>query len=272
LSRKDAELEMSNITRFRVRYQEAGGIQLARLFSTDLEKGQPCGREECQPCGRLDDEKIPNCKQASILYESSCQICNKDTKGKEEASGRMGIYYGETSRSLFERSKEHFKDAADFSEKAKFKFRIVGSFKNCQTRQVSEAVMIHYSKDILLNSKNEYNSNCLTRLTIDENKFEKKPRERLEAMVEAKKKEAWEQFKNRKRKEGFLKRKKEEEIPESTRSKKPRWSTGDQEPATPTLNTGEESGGGQEEMADDLGICLERMEGMCMRAEETTRI
>ena len=42
--------------------------------------------------------------------------------------------------------------------------------------QVSEAVMRHYSKDILLNSKNEYNSNCLTRLTTEENKFEKKPR------------------------------------------------------------------------------------------------
>jgi hypothetical protein len=216
---KDAELEMSNITRFRVRYQEAGGTQLARLFSTDLGKGQSFVREECQPYGRLDDEKIPNCKQASILYESSCQICNKDTKGKEEASGRMGIYYGETSRSLFERSKEHFKDAADFSEGSHiikhwltsheeeekcpdFKFRIVG-------RQVSEAVMIHYSKDILLNSKNEYNSNCLTRLTVDENKFEKKTRERLEAIDEAKEKEAWEKFKNRKRKEGFLKRKKE---------------------------------------------------------------
>ena len=114
-----------------------------------------------------------------------------------------------------------------------FKFRIVGSYKDCLTRQVSEAVMIHYSKDILLNSKNEYNSNCLTRLTIDENKFEKKTRERLEAIEEAKEKEAWELFKNRKRKEGFLKRKKEEEIPGGTRSKKPRWSTVDQEPATP---------------------------------------
>ena len=40
----------------------------------------------------------------------------------------------------------------------------------------------------------------------------------------------------------------------------------DQEPATPALDTGEESGGGQEEMADDLGICLERMEGICIRA------
>ena len=113
---KEAEIGMLNITRFRVRYQEARGIQLPRLFSTGLGKGQPCGREKCKPCVRLDDDKIPNCKQASILYESSCQICNKDTKGKEEASGRMVIYYGETSSSLFERSKEHFKDATDFSE------------------------------------------------------------------------------------------------------------------------------------------------------------
>ena len=227
---KEAEIEMSKITRFKVRYQEAGGIQLARLFSTDLGKGQPCGREECQPCGRQDEENIPNCKQSSILYESSCQICNKDTNRKEEPSGRLGIYYGETSRSLFERSREHFKDAADFSEGSHmikhwltshveeetcpdFKFRIVGSYKDCLTRQVSEAVMIHYSKDILLNSKNEYNSNCLTRLTIDENKFEKKTRERLEAIEEAKEKEAWELFKNRKRKEG-KRRKKFLEVPE----------------------------------------------------------
>ena len=33
---KEAETEMSKMTRFQVRYQEAGGIQLARLFSTDL--------------------------------------------------------------------------------------------------------------------------------------------------------------------------------------------------------------------------------------------
>ena len=136
------------------------------------------------------------------------------------------------------------------------------------TRQVSEAVMIHYSKDILLNSKNEYNSNCLTRLTVDEDKFEKKTRERIEAVEEAKEKEAWEKFKDRKRKDGFMKRKKDEEIPGGTRKKKPRMSTGDQEPATPALNTGKEPRGGQEEMVDDLGICLARMEGICLRAGE----
>ena len=82
---------------------------------------------------------------------------------------------GETSRSLFERSREHFKDAADFDEGSHmikhwltshveeescpdFIFRIVGNYKDCLSRHVSEAVMVHYSQDILLNSKNDYNA------------------------------------------------------------------------------------------------------------------
>ena len=195
---KEAETEMSKITRFKVRYQEAGGIQLARFFSTDLGKGQPCGREECQPCGRhgRKDEKIPNCKQANIVYESSCQICNKEDGEnitEKEKEGRLGIYLGETSRTLHERTKEHFKDAADFSEGSHmvkhwlsshedeetcpdFKFKIVGKFKDCLSRQVTEAVMIHYSPDILLNSKNEYNSNCLARVKVDETKYDQRNR------------------------------------------------------------------------------------------------
>ena len=275
---KEAEIEMSRITRFRVRYQEAGGIQLARLFSTDLGKGQPCGREECQPCGRQDDEKIPNCKQSSIVYESSCQICNKDNIRTGQETGRQGIYLGETSRSLFERNREHLKDAADFDEGSHmikhwltsheeeencpdFKFRIVGNYKDCLSRQVSEAVMIHYSQDFLLNSKNEYNANCLTRLRVDETKFEQKTREKLEAMKEAKEKEAWRLFKSKNA--GFRKRKKKDDAPEDITSKRPRLSAGDQES---TLPPEEEPGGGQGELVDDLGICLAMMEGVCARA------
>ena len=93
-------------------------------------------------------------------------------------------------------------------------------------RQVSEAVMIHYSQDILLNSKNEYNANCLTRLRVDETKFEQKTREKLEAMEEAKEKEAWKNFKNKNA--GFRKRKKKDDTPEVNRSKRPRLSAGDQ--------------------------------------------
>ena len=36
---RERELELAKITRFKVKMQEAGGIQLARLFSTDLARG-----------------------------------------------------------------------------------------------------------------------------------------------------------------------------------------------------------------------------------------
>ena len=57
---RERETEMSRITRFKVKMQESGGIQLARLFSTDL--GQPCGRQDCQPCKGSEGRK--NCKKA----------------------------------------------------------------------------------------------------------------------------------------------------------------------------------------------------------------
>ena len=110
---------------------------------------------------------------------------------------RKGIYIGETSRTLHQRANEHYRDAKDFSEKSQilkhwmssideekeapnFIFRILGTFRDCLSRQVNEAIRIHYSKDFLLNSKNEYAANCLTRLTINENKVERKKRERKE--------------------------------------------------------------------------------------------
>ena len=115
---KDREVEMARITRFKVRMQEAGGIQLERLFQTDLASSEHCGREDCHPCEGNPGKKS-NCKQSSILYESKCKVCNPDLKGssqKEELQSRVGIYYGETSRSLYERSKEHVRDAESFSE------------------------------------------------------------------------------------------------------------------------------------------------------------
>ena len=45
---RERETEMSSITRFKVKMHESGGIKLAGLFSTDLAKGQSCGRLDCQ--------------------------------------------------------------------------------------------------------------------------------------------------------------------------------------------------------------------------------
>ena len=64
---KEKEVDLANITKFRIRYQEAGGTKLGLLFSTDLGAGASCGRLDCQPC-MSRKEKRPNCKSQSILY------------------------------------------------------------------------------------------------------------------------------------------------------------------------------------------------------------
>ena len=73
--------------------------------------------------------------------------------------GGQAVYVGETSRSIYERAKEHGADAvaghedshmhkhwvldhAEERERPKFKIRVVASFKDALTRQLAEAVRI----------------------------------------------------------------------------------------------------------------------------------
>ena len=39
---KTQEVKLANMTGFRVKYQKAGGVQMGKLFSTDLSRDQPC--------------------------------------------------------------------------------------------------------------------------------------------------------------------------------------------------------------------------------------
>ena len=130
---------MSDLTGFRVRYQEAAGTKLANMFSTDLGRGLHCGRHPCPPCDTNSEEKRPNCRSSNILYESACMVCNPtdNVTDKTDASKllsspqedlvhpstqqprkREGIYIGESSRSLHERSSEHENDAQNLTCKS----------------------------------------------------------------------------------------------------------------------------------------------------------
>ena len=92
--------------------------------------------------------------------------------------GREGIYIGESSRSLAERTSEYFHDAETFSKKTHkikhwmisngemetmppFKIKILKQYRDCLCRQVWEAI-----QDQLLNSKNRYIQNCIARITV----------------------------------------------------------------------------------------------------------
>ena len=92
-----------------------------------------------------------------------------------------GIYVGESSRSMYERTKEHIADARAGNEdshiakhwaeqhrgedmpKYPFQFKIIKSFQDSLSRQVSESVRIDMRNGVL-NSKAVYSRNKLPRL------------------------------------------------------------------------------------------------------------
>ena len=63
---KEGEDELARITGFRIKYQEAGGVQLGKMFSTDLARDQPCGRNVCWPCQTSKEGETKNCKARSM--------------------------------------------------------------------------------------------------------------------------------------------------------------------------------------------------------------
>ena len=47
---KENEIEMSQLTKFRIMFQKAGDAEQMMLFSTDLASREHYGRKGCQPC------------------------------------------------------------------------------------------------------------------------------------------------------------------------------------------------------------------------------
>ena len=102
-----------------------------------------------------------------------CGLCPDD---------RPSIYIGETSRNLYTRAKEHkdnFEKAKDDSfmfihqqeehrgEAGNFKAKVVKSFRDCLTRQISEGVYLRRSDEHVLNTKSEWHQPCLWRVQTE---------------------------------------------------------------------------------------------------------
>jgi hypothetical protein len=214
---KENEEEMSNLTGFKVKFQEAGEAKLINSFEKDLGKGRHCGRKPCPPCD-MARENRHNCRSRNLIYESCCQTCNPSSLQVEKSRNtqpRIGVYVGETSRSLHERAVEHANDAKDFNPKShivkhwmlshpemnsppKMTFKATSMFKDCLSRQIGEALRIHHSKDTLLNSKSEYLTNCITRITVEEDAWERRENSRREEEAQRMEKIEVERFKMQK--------------------------------------------------------------------------
>ena len=74
-------------------------------------------------------------------------------------------------------------DHGDLNSPPKFKLKVIGSFRDALTRQISESVRIDLRGGGALNSKNEYSRCRIPRLTIDMEGWKimkKKEKERLQ--------------------------------------------------------------------------------------------
>ena len=101
-----------------------------------------------------------------------------------------GLYIGETSRSLYERVGEHFEDANKLEREShmvkhwflhhqeetkapKFKFRILGQYRDAMTRQIKEALRVQ-NRPGNLNSKGEFGGQTIPRLVVEQSEYEKR--------------------------------------------------------------------------------------------------
>ena len=84
----------------RVRFGEKAGNK----FKDILCKSNPWakseyGRADCPLCKQQNGKQLGNCRKEGVTYKITCKRCKN--QGKEV------IYWGESSRSFYERGKEH---------------------------------------------------------------------------------------------------------------------------------------------------------------------
>ena len=100
---------------FLIKVVERSGGSLQSMFPlNNLWDGISCGRtDDCTTCYQGLEEP-PNCKKQLVLYENICAVCVPGAKGskpvedKDMDPSKAVLYVGESSRSIQERSKEHW--------------------------------------------------------------------------------------------------------------------------------------------------------------------
>ena len=77
------------------------GTKLIHMFNRKDPFKVNCGSIECNPCftSNRNPPELSNCKVNNVYYSAICNIC--------EHEGKTRVYFGETSRNIHTRSREH---------------------------------------------------------------------------------------------------------------------------------------------------------------------
>ena len=161
--REVVESQRSKSLRFKI--VEKGGKTIERRLMTSNPIGDSgCKKDDCPAC-KTGNSKL--CHVCNVCYTIKCKPCAD------------AVYYGESHRNLYSRGKEHEKklekkDEGSFmfrhqverhdSKPVEFEMKVVKSFRDPLSRQVTEAILIKNHQGELLNSKSEFHQPSLIRI------------------------------------------------------------------------------------------------------------
>ena len=184
---------MMKIPRVKI-IERAGRTIMDILGRPDPWAGQDCGRKGCWPCSNISKEGKKSkgkCRKEGLVYRIQCLDCQKQ--------GVLVEYWGETSRSAFQRGNEHRKAMRDKNpdspmsqhmevchggREPHMEMTVIKMHRKALPRQIHEAVMISRSTaDILLNNKSEWSKDKTPRVKVNTS-MEDKKREEREKVIE----------------------------------------------------------------------------------------
>ena len=174
----------------RIKFMEKSGTKLKQIIcKTNPWANRSCEQEKWEICKSSEQKDLGTCRYESITYQIKCIQCEKD--------GVKSSYLGESSRTLYERLKEHLDgEACENKENALWKHdvnhhrgikqeysaKVIGRIQNPMKRQVTDKVLIEResNRQRLLNSKNEWGGEGIPRITIENNKEREKEKDEQE--------------------------------------------------------------------------------------------
>ena len=160
----------------KIRVEEKGGKSIKSVFqNSNPNKTKGCERENCLVCINGKGEG-GHCRKSNIGYTVNCDTCRGVTvqyvgetskSGYQRGLGHLARYHGRNEDSpLWKHAISHHGGRLD----VRYSMNVVRTFKEPLTRQVNEAVrMTRCEADVCLNSKSEWHSPVIVRLSIDEN-------------------------------------------------------------------------------------------------------
>ena len=176
---KETEDKFRISDNIRLKIVSKSGYRLSSLVQNKNPPSKNCGRIDCKLCETTAKNGMGKslCNVNSVCYQAKCVTC--------EDAGKIKTYDGETARTAYIRSLEHYEDLKSKKNSSwmwkhinsdhdgnindvEFSWKVTKVSKKPLQRQLYEAVKINNKhNEENLNSKNEYNGQRLRKLEVN---------------------------------------------------------------------------------------------------------